>query len=208
MSPLEHGWADSFRREFLLPQRLCGKRTGNSSRAVKFARRARHPGQWWSTIRAHIRQYSACAASQRCTVRSLTSRTGARSFCHRSMAIRASRKLSSGHEAVNASVGGEFNGDWRARYPRWSARRSLSQVTSIDWPIIQVLRFRMLLEPQRSAVSVSKAPSACPFVVGGHEGFPVQSRLIATSPVRNVHFAGRDVVRHRRSPANTERWGS
>jgi hypothetical protein len=38
------------------------------------------------------------------------------------MAIRASRKLSSGHEAVNASVGGEFNGDWRARYPRWSVR--------------------------------------------------------------------------------------
>jgi hypothetical protein len=31
MSPLEHGWAESFRREFLLPQRLCVKRTGKAA---------------------------------------------------------------------------------------------------------------------------------------------------------------------------------
>jgi hypothetical protein len=109
MSPLEHGWADSFRREFLLPQRLCGKRTGNSSRAVKFARRARRPGQWWSTIRAHIRQYSACAASQRCTVRSLTSRTAARSFCNRSMALRRRANSVPAMRPSIRRVEGEFN---------------------------------------------------------------------------------------------------
>jgi hypothetical protein len=40
----------------------------------------------------------------------------------------------------------------------------------IDWPSIQLFRFCVLLESQRSAVSISEAPGARPFALGAQEG--------------------------------------
>jgi len=82
------------------------------------------------------------------------------------------------------TVGGVWGGRWcrcrvcwRNRAERRAAARGdgdvaqlLGRLVSAHWPTIQIPCFSVLLEAQRSAISVPEAPGARPFAVGPEEG--------------------------------------